>query len=201
MYAVATVHFKRSVKVDELISRLAAPTALAVAITATIFETKPAIVVDALTATTVYSHLGPSAVCLLLKQGDKQVQLHVECVLTTGSFLELKHELSRVLSNLSDAAEASGQDIDTVEVVIYANDANRIISGRYLPFAEIMGKRFRDTIIGDVLLAVVPAVTGLAFDVQPKQAAITFCTTALAVLLWLCIEARRRQKVLIYEDS
>ncbi|HWW69205.1 MAG TPA: hypothetical protein VN089_04645 [Duganella sp.] len=99
------------------------------------------------------------------------------------------------------SSNGSSQETDSIEVVIYTNDANRITSGRYQPFGEIMGKRFRDTIIGDVLLAVVPAVTGLALDVTPKQAAITFGSTAIAVLLWLCIEAHRRQKVFVYEDS
>jgi hypothetical protein len=201
MYAVATIHFKQSVDVSRLVAKLATPTGLPTAIAATIFAAKPAVMVTALTATAVYAHLGPSAVCLLLKQGDKQLQLHVECVLTAGSILELKHELSRLLLNISDAAEGSTQATDSVEVVIYDHNANRLTSGRYQPFGEIMGKRFRDTIIGDVLLAVVPAVTGLAFDVAPKQAAITFGTTAIAVLLWLCIEARRRQKVLVYEES
>ena len=53
-----------------------------------------------------------------------------------------------MLLNLADAAEASAQAIDNVDVMIFTHDATRI-----------------------------------------------------AVLLWLCIEARRRQKVLVYEYS
>lgn len=201
MYAVATVHFKRPVDESALIARLAIPTGLPIAIAATIFGTMPAPLSSALTARAIYAHLGHSSVWLLMKPGDKQLQIHLECVLTPESILELKHELSRMLLNLTDAAEGSSQAIDSVEVVIFTNGANRIASGRYLPFAETIGMRFRDTIIGDVLLAVVPAATSLAMNVEPEKAAITFGTTAIAVLLWLCIEARRRQKVLVYEYS
>jgi len=201
MYATATVHFKQSVDENALIAKLATPIALPIAIGATIFATMPTPLATALTATAIYAHVGPSSVFLLMKPGDKQLQIHLECVLTPESILELKHELSRMLLNLADAAEASSQAIDNVEVMIFTHDATRIASGRYQPFAEIIGTRFRDTIIGDVLLAVVPAATSLAMNVEPEKAAITFGTTAIAVLLWLCIEARRRQKVLVYEYS
>jgi magnesium-transporting ATPase (P-type) len=153
-----------------------------------------------MTATAVYSHLNHSAVYLLLQHGNQLLQLHVECVLTRSSVAELKHELERVLQALADAAKGSSQKADKIGIAIYAEGSNRITSGRYEPFWEIMGRRFRDTIIGDVLLAAVPAMVGLAQGLDSKQAAITFGTTALAVLIWLCVEAGRRQKVLVYED-
>jgi hypothetical protein len=64
-----------------------------------------------------------------------------------------------------------------------------------------MLRRFRETIIGDVLLAVVPAAVGLVYGVMDlKLALVAVGSAALAGLIWFSIEAVKRRKVIVYED-
>lgn len=195
MYAAVDIHFTKPIDINGLTAQLPLATPLPHAIAQTVFAPNPAGA-----STAVYGHVSRWTVYLLLKNGGQRLQLHVECLLAPSSVAELKSELQRTLRTLEDAAKASRQKIDEVGIAIYAEGSNRITAGQYETFRQIMTKRFKDTIIGDVLLSAVPAFVGLYFGLEAKQAGATFLATAAAVLIWFVIEAVGRQKVLVYED-
>lgn len=140
------------------------------------------------------------AVYLLLKQGSQSLELHLECVLARGSVAELKRQLEHILQSVIDASTQSSQKPDTIGIAIYAEGSNRITEGRFEKFGEIMLRRFRETIIGDVLLTVVPAAVGINYGLDIKQAFIAIGSAVLAVVIWFSIEAVKRGKVIVYED-
>jgi hypothetical protein len=196
MYALANLHFPRPVDTTRLIAALAPATPLPVAIAQTVFASDPANAANGF-----YAQPNRMAVYLLLKHGDQSLELHLECVLARGSVAELKRQLEHVLQSVIDAGVQSSQKPDTIGIAIYAEESNRITEGRFEPFGEIMLRRFRETIIGDVLLAVVPAAVGLVYGVMDlKLALVAVGSAALAGLIWFSIEAVKRRKVIVYED-
>jgi hypothetical protein len=194
MYAVLDVHFAKRVHEGQMLAALAPRTDLLEAIEQSEFSSEPA---PAHTA--IYSHMSRAAVLFILPQGDQSWQVHIECILARGSITELKRQVEKVLRALNDAAAGSSQKIDEVGVAIYSEE-NRITEGAPGRFLGAIGNRLRDTVIGDVLLAVTPVPITLAFGLDARQAAISALGAALALVVWFAIEAGYQRGAVIYAD-
>jgi hypothetical protein len=196
MYAVADLHFKKIVHLHSLFASMpqSTPAHIQRAIAETVFAS------DAASANTaVYAYTNRSIAYIVLQHGPKLLQLHLECTLARGSVAEVKLELERTLEVMIDSAKVSSQKIDKVGIAIYAEN-NRITAGRYEPFGELFLRRFRETIIGDALFALVPAVVSALYGNDFSQSSIAFGAGMLVILIWIVIEAKTLQKKVSYED-
>jgi len=194
MYGVVDLHFRRQIREQELVHRLPAASNLSVTIGQTVFAPNPQ---DA--ATAIYGHMNRSAAYLLLSQGGQSLQLHLECLQTRGSLSELKRELSKTIQIVLDAGRHCAQRVDRIGIAVYAEN-NRIAEGHFETFWRGVSRRFRETIVMDLLLAVTPAIIGAMFGLELQQAVITFVSTLIVALLWFMIEGTRREKDVTYED-
>ncbi|SDG21601.1 MULTISPECIES: hypothetical protein [unclassified Duganella] len=193
MYAVADIHFKKPVSPATLFAPLPLQQ-IQNALAQTVFSVDPASA-----GNVVYGQTTRSIAYIVVQLGPKQLQLHMECTLVLGSLGETKLELERVLKTLIDTAKLTNQKHESVEITIYAEN-NRIAAGRYRPFGEILVHRFRETIIGDALFALVPAVVTGMYSKDFIQACLTLGSAMLVMLIWMFVEAKTLQKEVSYED-
>lgn len=195
MYAVADIHFRKNIDLVALFRTMpiSSPQIIQDVIAKTVFSLDPATAGAA-----VYANLSRS-VYLVFHDGPQQLQVHFECPLTAGSVVEIKSGLEKVVGILSDSAKSSKQKLNSIVITIFAEN-NRITTGVYSSFLRSLFNRFRETIIGDALFAVVPAIVGGFYSGDVKLAAVTLAGSVVVIFIWLCIEADKLRKKVSYED-
>lgn len=196
MYATIDLHFPYPLDKVKLIEKLAASSGIQETIDQTVHSRAPALAKkDAF-----YANLSSSSAVLFLSgQGEQQCQVHIEHIRARGSIQDLKSQVLLTLQSVLDACKNSKQDADQISITILAED-NRIVVGQKLSLVEHLKKRLRETVIGDLLFAIMPPFAAYIVSGETKTALVTFVSAVLAMAIWLYLEIHGKKNEVIYED-
>lgn len=194
MYAEITIHFADAINRDRLFQGMPVPDNPATVLDQTVFRTTPDFAAGA-----IYSRRMPSTVFLVFQLGADSLNVHLENTVDRGSIAKLKGAAEDIVRTMSAAGKRAQCTCDDAVIRVHAED-NLMQEGRRPSARDVLVKRFRETVVGDVLVGAATAITGLVLGVEVKNSIITGIAVIVALVVWLLIEVVAGVKRYEYDD-
>lgn len=178
------VRFSESLRPDRLTAEMPPGVPAAHALAETWFATDAELV-----ASIIHAFQEPSFVYLLFDDGSRSIRVHVEGRASKGDIGDLVRMSKRIAERLDRCARDLGTRTDRVTISLYAEN-DFISAGVRRSFGERLGRRFSDSIFGDVVIGFLTFVLSGILTGQWSDAVVVGLASVLCLVAWLALQVK-----------